>query len=170
MNVPWFARVIAGVVAAHADAVYVEVGVESGVTIRHVAPGCAEVHGCDVQDCEPVMPSGSTFWHMSSDRFFAEYDGSPAHVIFIDGDHSYEQAASDYIAAREIIRNDGVIALHDTWPVSPENTGPERCGGVYRLRRELEERPDLQVVTLRAFPGLTLVQRHHSRAPDMISG
>lgn len=156
MNVPWFSRVIAGTVASYGSAIYVEVGVETGATIRHVAPGCSEVHGVDVQDCEPVMPAGSTFWHMDSDRFFREYDGPPPHVVFVDGLHTYEQASRDYAGARGILASGGAIFLHDTCPAEPGDLDPARCGDVYRLREDLEGTP-VRGYTWRAFPGLTMV-------------
>lgn len=153
---PWFSQIVGGTVASIADCCYVEIGVETGQTIRHVALGAKAVHGCDIADCEAAMPAGSTFWHMPSDRFFAEYDGAPADVVFIDGEHTYEQARRDYQGACRILKPGGIVFLHDTSPGSDEFTTPEFCGDVYRLREELEQLP-VAGFSWRAFPGLTMI-------------
>jgi hypothetical protein len=167
--VSWFSQVIAGTIEALDRPVYVEIGVQSGATIRDVAAaGAAEVHGVDVVNYAELMPPGSIFWHMDSDRFFREYDGAAPDVIFIDGLHTYEQARRDYVNACKVLAEGGVIFLHDTCPGAEENTVPEICGDVYRLREELEALP-VAGYTWRAFPGLTMVHPP-DRGPEAPEG
>jgi hypothetical protein len=154
----WFAQIIAGTCASYPDCVFVEIGVENAYTLRVVAPRCAEVHGCDVTDCREALPAGARFWHMSSDRFFAEYDGSTPHVVFIDGGHSHEQAKRDFENAFDVTVPGGAVFIHDTWPREDADHEPGRCGTVYRLREELE-RGEHQVFTWTRFPGLTVVAK-----------
>jgi hypothetical protein len=151
---PWYTEVLAGIALSYPDCVYVEIGVEHGVSMTVVAPCCREAHGCDIEDRSGAMPSGTRFWHMPSDEFFARYDGSAPSLIFIDGDHAYEQAERDYENARRILAPGGLIALHDTAPESEADRTPSRCGDVWRLEREISD----PKFTFRAFPGLTLVR------------
>ncbi len=151
---PWFSEILAGVALSYPDCCYVEIGVADGVTIAVVAPCCREAHGCDIRDRSTVMPSGVRFWHMASDEFFTRYDGSPPHLFFIDGFHSYEQAKRDYENALSLLAPGGTIALHDTAPGDPSLTGPDKCGEVWKLEAEIQA----EKLTLRSFPGLTLVR------------
>lgn len=154
----WFAQLIAGTCGSYSECVFVEIGVENGFTLRVVAPRCAEVHGCDVADCREAMPAGTRFWHMPSDRFFSEYDGSRPHVVFIDGGHTAEQARRDFESAYDLAAPGGVVFIHDTWPRDEHDHDVSRCGMVFRLREELE-RSGREVFTWRRFPGLTVVTK-----------
>jgi hypothetical protein len=100
--------------------------------------------------------NGGQFWHMASNDFFREYDGPAPSVVFIDADHRYEQARRDYLNAEAILIDDGVIFLHDTWPV--EEANEEGTGTVWKLGRELEQDERVNTFTFRRYPGLTMVQ------------
>jgi hypothetical protein len=158
---PWYSEVLAGIALGYAGCCYVEIGVENGVCLSVVTPCCAEAHGCDIVDRAHAVPPGARFWHMSSDEFFANYDGSAPDLLFIDGSHAYEQARSDYESAARILAPGGTIALHDTWPGSEADTTPGRCGDVWRLEAELPG----EKFTFRIFPGLTLVRPQSGRRP-----
>jgi predicted O-methyltransferase YrrM len=151
---PWYTEVLAGIALSQRECCYVEIGVEHGVSMTVIAPHCREAHGCDVEDRSRVMPRGTRFWHMPSDEFFAQYDGSPPSLAFIDGDHRYEQARRDYENAGRILAPGGIIALHDTWPEDEANATPDKCGEVWRLEHEITS----EKFTFEVFPGLTLVR------------
>ena len=151
---PWFSEVLAGVALSYPNCCYVEIGVEHGVTMSVVSQCCHQAHGCDIRDRRSVMPKGTRFWHMPSDEFFERYDGSPPDLVFIDGSHTYEQAQRDYQNAVRILAEGGTIALHDTAPGDASLTTPDKCGEVWRLEPEIQA----EKLTLRSFPGLTLVK------------
>ena len=90
-------------------------------------------------ESEVDLPEGARFWNMPSDEFFSAYDGSPPHVIFIDGDHSYEQAKRDFENALRLLRPAGIVFMHDTWPRDESDATEEFCGGVWKLAEELSE-------------------------------
>ena len=160
MRGPWYAEVLAGVALAYRDCVYVEIGVEHGVSLTVVSACAHEVHACDIADRSGVVPPGARFWHMPSDEFFSRYDGPAPHLVFIDGSHAYDQARRDYENARALVAPGGTIALHDTWPGSEEEKAADRCGDVWRLEAEL---PAEEKLTFETFPGLTLVRPGVSR-------
>lgn len=148
----WHPPILAGIALLYEDCTYIEIGVQTGNCIQEVAPRCAEVHGVDIHDCSDVTPG--RFWHMTSDEFFDQYDGSPPDLVFIDGEHTYEQAWRDFDNASAILAEGGTIALHDTWPTTDEDLDPSVCGDVYKVRENL----DLDAFTFTRWPGLTLVQ------------
>jgi capsular polysaccharide biosynthesis protein len=157
-RVEWYPKLIAATCSFFDSCVYVEIGVSWGFSLEHIAPACGEVHGVDVVAPSKV-PSAVKFWHMPSDQFFDVYDGSAPNVIFIDGDHSYEQAARDFANSLALLDHGGIIFLHDTWPRGQDDTVPERCGTVWQLAEEIRSRPGLESFSWPGFPGLTIVRR-----------
>jgi len=64
----------------------------------------------------------------------------------IDGEHSYEVVIQEVNFFLERLSTGGILFLHDTYP--PDNwVNKDRCGDVYRVRRELETREDIQIFT-----------------------
>jgi hypothetical protein len=53
---------------------------------------------------------------LTSDAFFASYDGEPFDVVFIDGLHLYDQVRRDLDGALGVLRPGGWIAMHDMLP------------------------------------------------------
>ena len=128
---------------------------------------------CDLQqsiieNCKTVpgyFGRNSQTFILPSDEFFVWFKANvtePAALVFIDGDHMYEQVRKDFINAVSILQKDGFIFLHDTMPPTEEWVGPTRCGTVYKLRREIERDKDFNIFT---FPrsawdvGLSIVRR-----------
>lgn len=150
----WHSALVTALVNAKRG-VYVEIGVRSGQTFNRAAPHAEYAHAVDVERHPHVHETGA-FWEMPSDEFFEHWHGE-ADVVFIDGDHSYEQAARDFANALSRLADDGVIVLHDTWPTTPDD--PDTTGTVWRLATELEQNPGLETFTVPVWPGLTIVQR-----------
>jgi hypothetical protein len=109
-------------------------------------------------------------YECTSDAFF--HDTAP-HILtglptiklaFIDGLHTFEQVLLDFTYLEPYCDPNGIIVLHDTFPVAevPASTVRESmywCGDVWKILSCLEHyRPDLQIITLPSFPsGLTLI-------------
>jgi hypothetical protein len=153
----WHHQIIAGIVASYSKAVYVEIGVLQAECWNVVAPHACEAHGVDpAETCRDFMQAPGKFWHMTSDNFFAEYNGSPPDVIFIDGEHVAPYPDRDADNALKFIADNGTVILHDSQPGTPPNIG--LCGHVYQTRQRLEDNEQLEVYSFRRFPGLTLIQ------------
>ena len=164
----WHGPIIAAVAASYARPTYLEIGVFRGDCLAAVAPLCGEAHGVDVSFerlSEDV--AGARLWPMTSDAFFEAYDGPRPDLVFVDGDHDYAQARRDARNALEILSDEGVLFLHDTWPVLRAATERMVCGGVHRVVGELQEDPRFEVATIRRWPGLSLVTK---RGPALMSG
>lgn len=129
-----------------------------------------KVYHCDVQqsvivNCHTVpgyFGPNSTTYIMASDEFFEKVKlDSPAAIVFIDGDHVYEQVRKDFINALKVLAPNGYIFLHDTAPPNKEWIGETRCGTVYKLRQELEKDSTFDVFTFTRSAwdvGLTMVR------------
>ena len=164
----WHGPIIAAVAASYAKPTYVEIGVWKGDCLAEVAPVCGEVHAVDVSfDRLPSEIAGVRLWQMTSDAFFERYDGPRPDIVFVDGDHGYEQALRDAHNALEILADRGVLFMHDSWPVFRAATDRMICGGVHRVVEELQADERLEVATIRRWPGLSLVTR---RGPAFMSG
>ncbi|HSZ52408.1 MAG TPA: class I SAM-dependent methyltransferase [Caulobacteraceae bacterium] len=86
---------------------------------RYLEIGCADnvlfdaVLAADKTGVDPVR--GGTH-RMTSDDFFAAYDGPPFDVIFIDGLHLYPQVRRDLVNALRHLAPGGWIGMHDMLP------------------------------------------------------
>lgn len=170
MNAWWHSHIIRDVLLTYSEPrTYIEVGVAEATCYNTVVDVVQDPHGVDVQHKSGELMTTGTFYEMDSDYFFGIYEGEKPHVMFIDGDHSYEQVKKDFENALELIRPDGTIILHDTFPLTLEDTnegGPGVCGDVYKLARDIElggVYKGLNCYTYRPWPGLTLVQKYVPR-------
>jgi hypothetical protein len=118
----------------------------------------------------------STVYNCKSDEYFKRYAGymKPTYALaFIDGDHSYEGVKRDFANTMPYVVPNGVVFLHDTLPPTKDWTVDHKCGGVFKLRMELEKSVSFDVFT---FPftafnvGLTMVNRRPDREWEDIDG
>ncbi|MCL1785893.1 MAG: glycosyltransferase [Alphaproteobacteria bacterium] len=106
---------------------YLEIGV-SNPYVNYLDIRCPKKVSVDpCQVCEYFTKESieefKTFidFQMTSDEFFAQ-NKDTFDIIFIDGDHSYEQSLADLNNALKIINPGGFIVLHDACPPCYENT------------------------------------------------
>jgi len=149
-----------------------EIGVgESSILLTRLAEKFGKkVYHCDISIGEVtnclsvsgIFDENGMVCCMPSDQFFKEI-GTPSIALgFIDGDHLYDQVKKDFDNLFPLMLDNGFIFLHDGYPPTEEYINEWRCGTVYQLRQELEERKDVDVFT---FPfgamgvGLTMVRK-----------
>jgi hypothetical protein len=139
--------------------IYLELGVQAGVTFDRIAPLFERSVGIDV-DAPPEIKR--EFYQCSTDQFFGHLPEGLADVdlIFIDADHSAEQVFRDALNALQIIRPlAGLVVLHDTYPASVEELAPEFCGDAWKAVSQLRQRAWVESVTLPGLHGLTICRR-----------
>jgi cephalosporin hydroxylase len=61
--------------------------------------------------------SGSSYSDEMVERVRKLLAGRKIDVLFVDGDHRYEGAKSDFLLYRQFVRDGGIIAFHDVMPV-----------------------------------------------------
>jgi hypothetical protein len=75
----------------------------------------------------------------TSDSFFQKISIPPVAFAFIDGDHNYEQVKRDFFNVSNILQDNGIILLHDTYPPHEDYLAQGQCSDSYKLRQELEK-------------------------------
>lgn len=93
------------------DDVYLEIGVDKGKSLafaRKYFKG--DVFGIDIVDNSLMHVEGANF--ILSDSNDVSWT-LPIKVLFIDGDHSYEQVKNDYEKYSPFVVKDGWIFFHD---------------------------------------------------------
>lgn len=153
---------------------YLEIGVNTGVLFLHVR--AARKVGVDPEARVPrwkwyAHPNSllrGSFFRTTSDRFFEALD--PEHrfdVVFVDGDHRFEQSLRDIESALSHLSDEGVVLVHDVSPPDAGSTsrdpadarGGPWCGDVWRSIAHLRAtRPDLTVETLDTDFGIGVVR------------
>jgi len=135
---------------------YVELGIRGGYTFNQIAPlvrkaVAVELKGRNLKGV--YKESNTTHLCMSTDQAAEEWEengSDPIDFLFIDADHTHEQAKKDFDNWSKFVSPCGIIALHDTYPPSKKiNT---YCT-VWKLAREIhtsEEYKDWEIFT---FPG-----------------
>lgn len=168
-NETWHHGIIAAACDVYEGCRYLEVGVSAGACLAAVAPHTAYALGVDPRPSTRAVDR-ATVSLKTSDEFFDDLAaGERFDVVFIDGDHAYEQAARDFEHALEHLESGGVIFLHDVYPLSGVDTRPRvACGDVYRLGDDVRGDMRFETFTWSRFPGLMQV-RHRGEARDQSS-
>ena len=102
------------------------------------------------------------FFNIKTDEFFDKKILSKIDCVFIDADHSYTQSRKDFFNCYNLIDDDGIIFLHDTYPPNALMTHPSRNGDTYKLYEELsgvEWNDKIDIVNLPIYDGLTIIRK-----------
>lgn len=101
---------------------------------------------------------------IDSDTYFAEFDDK-FDLIFIDGDHSYEQCKRDCMHALKHLNKGGYIVMHDCIPINEKeraetkNGGKPWCGQCWLVYAELKKRKDLKCFIVDVDHGVGIIKR-----------
>ncbi len=160
----YYLDVLARIHAALQPRTYIEIGVETGASIRRV-PSSTRAIGVDPH---PVidfdLPAHIAIFAQTSDEFFARPDvsdhlgGLPLDLAFIDGMHHFEFALRDFINVERLCHGGSVILIHDCFPHDRRTAERVRhtgfwSGDVWRLLALLKtHRPDLVLHTIATPP------------------
>jgi len=99
-------------------------------------------------------------------------DGAEIDFLFIDGDHSYEGVRRDFEMYGPLVRNGGIIALHDTWPAACPVGASHPNDGVVRFWHELVAEHETSEFTVRSPDcfGIGVVHVRHRNAQELLPG
>jgi len=151
-------------------AIYLEVGVSRGESLKLVGPETLAL-GIDPEPhvAFELGPNQKVF-AQTSDDFFARPDvpallgGVPLDMAFIDGMHHFEYALRDFINIEPLCEPDSLIFVHDCFPIDARSAQRDQTtafwsGDIWRLMLLLKKyRPDLAIHTIGAPPtGLGLI-------------
>jgi hypothetical protein len=169
---PFYLEVLSMIHAHLRPRTYVEIGVETGLSIALARPETRAI-GVDPQPkiSRPLGPRTS-ICAATSDEYFAthdvraELDGLPIELALIDGMHQFEFALRDFINIEKHCSPRSTILIHDGYPLTRLTAERERrttfwSGDIWRLILLLRKyRPDLSVNVIATAPtGLGVVRR-----------
>jgi hypothetical protein len=145
---------------------YLEIGVENGDCVYNVRDYVKRCVAVDVVD-KMTDKKDIEFFHMKSDEFF-EKNIDTFDIIFIDGDHDYEQVRKDFENAIKILNELGIIIMHDTDPIHFGLIHPAYCNDAYKIVEYIEnEHPELNIITLPIHEaGLSIIMKKGERRVD----
>jgi predicted O-methyltransferase YrrM len=87
-------------------------------------------------------------------------------LIFIDGDHSKEMVLNDFRKCIKLVKQDGLILLHDAYPEAEQQTTSLLCGDAYLAIEELSrDTNDWEMVTIPVYPGITICRKRSKQVP-----
>ena len=87
-------------------------------------------------------------------------------LLFIDADHSEASVMKDFKNFLPFMADNGVILLHDDYPLNSTQSQPEYCGDGYKAIFELsKERDDFELMTIPFAPGLSLCRVRQKQVP-----
>jgi hypothetical protein len=122
----------------------------------------------NMKNTKGYFGKNSKVFNMKSETFFKTVNHqriSQIALAFIDGDHEYSVVKDDFYSVSDCLVSNGYIFLHDTLPPSNDWKIPEKCGGVYILREDLEK--DWIGYDVFTFPrsafdvGLTMIRKKY---------
>lgn len=150
---------------------YLEIGTYKAGLFNLMIPIAEKLMAVDINpDAKKyISHCGKTiFFDMDSRLFWnvARAENYRFDLIFIDGDHSKNAVREDFFGALSVINDEGIILLHDTYPVDSRATVQARCGDGYEAIWEISrEVSDYELVTIPVHPGLTIVRKRKGQVP-----
>lgn len=87
-----------------------------------------------------------TWFKDTSDAFFKAHGDLQFDLIFIDGDHHYEQVLRDIEHAFDAIKDTGTIILHDVAVQTNTQPHPQHFEVLFALRKMITIRPAFHVI------------------------
>lgn len=159
-----FIAIIAGIVKPE---IYVELGLYEGETMKKVLPYVTKAFGVDLkknshlEELEKNNPK-LTIEYNTTDSFFTKFT-ERIDMAFIDADHCFESAKRDFDNVLSRLSDNGIIFMHDTDPINDSYFDFGLCGDSYKLVPLLEERNDINIITLPLTEaGLSIIMKKNS--------
>jgi len=172
--------VLADFVLYYTQGDIIEIGIgESSLYFTRLARKYGrKVYHCDFQKSDyenlctvpDFFDESNILYVGSSNEFFRDvkFKQDQIALAFIDGDHLHSQVRRDFENVFYYLVDNGYIFFHDMYPKDEGELDENRSGDGYLVRKELERRDDVDVIT---FPrsswdaGLTVLRKIPKNAP-----
>jgi predicted O-methyltransferase YrrM len=164
----YHAHTIAHLCSLYRPKLFVEYGVCNGNTTTAIAPHCEMIWGVDngdlndPHDLDNVLQNYEAF-KMNTNEFdkILQERNPVIDMAFIDADHKWISAFRDFEALWPYIRNNGIIFLHDTYPMNEFFLQPNKCNDCFKTPEKVWEKyhNECEMLTLPINPGLTMVRK-----------
>lgn len=148
---------------------YLELGLYQCELFNKLIPYCNSLVGVDIVEKSGNFMKKSnkvSFMNMTTDAYYllAKSKNLKFDFIFIDADHSKESVYNDFNNYINLLSDQGIMCLHDSYPKNKLFTEPGYCGDGYKAIFELSKNTeDYEMVTIPIHPGLTIVRKREKQ-------
>jgi len=153
--------------------IYLELGVRDSPVLVEMHKHAKKIIGIDLQlDRNYINTLKNkvssdfdkyTFIETSTDRYFESIKGTDIcfDMVFIDADHCHTSSLRDFDNVFPYVNEDGIILLHDTYPINDTFVQPRFCGDSYKtaeyIRKNYHDK--CEIFTMPVQPGLSIVRK-----------
>lgn len=145
--------------------VYVEIGIQDGVTFNQISPFVKEAYAVDILPMSLVKRTENVIICQSPSLEFAkQWDKSKRiDLLFIDADHNKNKVLADFEAwSPYVTPGTGLILLHDTYPSAPYLLKKGWCSSAWEaasLLHRSKEYGNWEIVTLPGpYSGISILR------------
>jgi len=145
--------------------IYLELGIKKGNTISSVSSYAGRSIGVDINKPKNKI-KGYEFYKMTTDKFFEKVHLGEIYlpfvdVAFIDANHSKEYVLKDFYNVLPIVKDQGVIILHDTYPKNKNFARDDFCGDSYKFAWDISIKniSGIECCTIPIHPGFTIIRK-----------
>ncbi len=147
---------------------YLEIGINEGYNFGIMSKVVPDCYGVEINTKmkDRLKKFKNIFWCSSDDFFKYHKNEIPTpQMIFIDGDHHFEQVKKDLENSVELIQDDGMIFIHDTDAVTESIREIFQMHDCHKIIDYVHEhRQDLDILTLPMWgAGLSLIRKRSAR-------
>ena len=145
--------------------VYIEFGYAGGENFDEMVKYCKEAHVVDIEIRSPRKHENAAYHTMKTDDFSENILPKLGKIdmAFIDADHESGQVMRDFDNLFASLDDNGIIFMHDTYPLKFEFTRDINCSDSYRVPKMIREKygDKVEMVTIPISPGLTIIRKVH---------
>jgi len=142
---------------------YLELGYSKGVCFNTVSPLAKESYAVDINNKYFLKETKNTFYYHGTTTDFLESHNKDKKfdLVFIDADHKHESSLGDFKSVLPLVNDNGIILLHDTYPISEQLTSKSYCGDTYKTAdfiRKLYSN-ECEICTFPFYYGISVVRK-----------
>ena len=167
-NPPYFSSIIEKIAKEMNPCLYVEIGIFACETFNLVSKHCENAIGVDISSASSKYIKGNNTKFIEGTRINLieelRSNSNKIDLVFIDGNHSKLEVISDFEAVEPFLSFNGLVILHDTWPLTKEQTQVQYCHDAWEVVEILRKKfSQYSFVTLPIHPGMTFIQKNVAR-------
>ncbi len=171
-------NLIFSIAMAHEPDLILELGTGAGVSTRafvrtlqyynSLDQGERVLHTCDIRDAlinQVVRKYGNVVVPhlMTTDELAAQWATyeRPISLLYIDAEHTHVQSLKDFDQFANWIIPDGLILMHDTFPLNEGHEDPKYSGDVWKTARYFKQhyQNEFEVMTLPFLSGISIIRK-----------
>lgn len=152
--------------------VYVELGVYQCLIVNKMIPLVSEaIYAVDIkEEAGHFLKKNKKahFFKGTTDDFAKELVAKKIQIdmLFIDADHKKQSVLDDFRNYFPLVKDDGIIFLHDGYPRDRSQTDDGYCSNCWEAIRDLGTETDTyEMMTIPLHPGLTICRKRTKQIP-----